>query len=350
VALLANLPKEAAAQITTAPSADAGKVNDLRDFVRWIVEELEPSVRLPGGAGRYARTVGGAAELYGTSDMACILYTIGKLRPTDAERQEWAEAFQIFQNPETGFLIEKDPTHTPLHNTAFALGAMQLFDLTPKYPVKMGPEYQDPRAFLATLDWKKAVYTESHKGAGMGAIFALSPGLRNTAWFNEYFAACESYFDPHNGLMGQDKPAGGDSDQVGGTFHYSFLYNYFNRRMPFPERRIDSVIGTQQPDGYWRADNHLWLTLDAMYLLTRTVRYCPYRVEDVRKVVRGIMDKAMTEVFSVEGRKASFVGHLQVHLVTAAISMAAEAQQFLGANEIVTDWPLKLVLDRRPFI
>jgi hypothetical protein len=58
----------------------------------------------------------------------------------------------------------------------------------------------------------------------------------------------------------------------------------------------------------------------------------------------------MNDVYSVEGRKKNFTGRLAVHTVTAAINMAAEAQQFLGAQEVVTDRPLRLVLDRRPFI
>ncbi len=352
VALLAAAGPFASAQSISAtqPAAGEAPTYDLRDFVRWIIEEFEPSVRLPGPAGHYARTVGGGLELYGTSDMACILYTIGRLRPTEKERAQWADAFQTFQNPDTGYLIEKDPTHAPLHNTAFALAAMQLLNLTPKYPLKIASEFQSPRAYLSQLDWKKAVYNESHKGAGIGAIFALCPGLGSPAWFAEYFAACESLFDPRNGLMGQDKPAGGDSDQVGGTFHYSFLFNHFNRRMPYPQPRIDAVLGTQQADGYWRPDNHLWLTLDAMYLMTRTLRYCDYRAQDVRAAVRGIMRRAMAEFYSPRGRGKSFTGHLQVHLVTCAISIAAEAQQFLGAQEVITDWPLRLVLDRRPFI
>src|SRR4029077_19305012 len=105
---------------------------------------------------------------------------------------EWAEAFQVFQNPETGWLVEKTPSHAPLHNTAFALAAMELLDLRPKFPVKMGPECNDPKAFLATLDWKKAVYTESHKGAGIGSIFTLVPELGTPQWFAEFFAACDA--------------------------------------------------------------------------------------------------------------------------------------------------------------
>ena len=324
---------------------------DLREFVHWIVTDFEPSVRLPGGAGRYARKPGETSpELYGTADMACILHTLGRLHPTAEERAGWAAAFQGFQQPDTGWLVEKSPTHDPLHNTAFALAAMQLLDLVPGHPVKMGPEFSDPRAFLATLNWKTAVYPESHKGAGVGAIYALVPALNSPAWFDAYFAACDSLFDPRSGLMGRDKPPGGDADQVGGTFHYSFLYEHFNRHMPFPEARIDAVLGTQQPDGYWRDDNHLWLTLDAIYLLTRSLRLCPHRFDDVRACIRRLMAILMRDVFSPEGRKTALSPRIPVHSVTAAVSIAAEVQKFLGAQEVITDQPLRLVLDRRPFI
>ena len=353
LAVLSTLPSDARGE-TAAPQPTAAAlapVFDLREFVHWIVADFEPSVRLPGGAGRYARKPGETEpELYGVADMACILYSLGLLRPTDQERAEWAAAFQIFQNPETGWLVEKTPTHDPLHNTAFALAAMQLLDLAPQHAVKMRPEHADIRKFLGALDWRTAVYTESHKGAGVGAIYALVAALGTKAWFDDYFAVCDGLFDPNNGLMGRDKPPGGDADQVGGTFHYSFLYNHFNRHLPFPEKRIDAVLRTQQPDGYWRADNHLWLTLDAIYLMTRSLRYCSHRFEDIRACVRRLMELLMREVFSPVGRQTALSPRIPVHSVTAAISIAAEAQQFLGAQEVITDRPLRLVLDRRPFI
>ncbi len=217
-------------------------------------------------------------------------------------------------------------------------------------PVRMGAEYQDPKAFLMTLDWKKAVYTESHKGAGMGAIFALVPELGTPEWFREYFAACESLFDPRSGLMGIEKPAGGDFDQVGGTFHYSFLYNFFNRKVPYAERRIDSIIGLQQSDGHWDKTNKTWLTLDAMYMMTRALRNTGYRLEDVKRTLVKTMDQLMEDMWGAAARKSAYAGRLAVHSVTCAISIAAEMQQFFGAEEIVTERPLKLVLDRRPFI
>ena len=339
-------PTESAVKV-----ASSGKVYDLRDFVRWILDMYEPSVRLAGGAGRYARSPGQTGtELYGVSDMACILYTLNALKCSAPERAEWAAAFQEFQNPDTGWLIEKKKTHDPLHNTAFALAAMQLLDLTPKFPVRLGAEFSDPRAFLATLDWRKKVYPESHKGAGSATIMTLVPGLGSPKWFAEYFAACDALFDPNNGLMGVEKPAQGDFDQIGGTFHYNFVYQHYHRRLPYPEKRIDTVLRLQLPSGYWSPKNRLWLTLDAIYLMTRTLRYCPYRMDDVCQSIRRALDAVQADFYSPEGRKENFTIELATHALTAAISIAAEAQQFFGAQEIVTELPLKLVLDRRPFI
>ena len=357
LAALSVVPKMGAAQASSPAgqggARDADSVTcDMRDFVRWILDDFEPSIRMPGGAGRYPRQPGQTATaLYGVADMACVLYTVGALHPSPQARAQWADAFELLQDPATGWFREKEPVSlTPQHNTAFALGAMQLLDLTPKYPVKTDAEYAHIGAYLNSLNWRTGVYPGSHKGAGVGAIYTLVPELHSTSWFAEYFATCDALFDPNNGLMGRDKPAGGDIDQVGGTFHYSFLYQFFNRQMLYPDKRIDAVLGLQRSDGYWSPNNHLWMTLDAMYLMTRTLRYSTHRFEDVQSSVRRILKVLAQDVYSPEGRKVIFSRKDGVHSLTAAISIAAEAQEFLGSREIVTDWPLKLVLDRRPFI
>jgi hypothetical protein len=337
--------------VPPTPSKASPVAIDLREFVQWIRETFEPSVRLAGGAGSYARKPGDTvAELYGVADMACVLYAIRALNLSEQERVEWAKSFQQFQTGPNGMLVEKSATHAPLHNTAFALAAMELLNLAPAHPVSLGNEYANIRAFLLSLDWKKGVYSDSHKGAGIGAAFALVPELRRKDWFDEYFATCDGLIDPRNGLMGQDKPANGDADQIGGSFHYAFLYSHFNRFMAFPERRIDAVLGLQQSDGYWSPDNHLWMTLDALYLLTRTARQTPHRFNEIVAVVRRVMTILQKDVYSVEGRKASFSGKMPVHSLTAAITIAAEAQIFLGNREVITDEPLRNILDRRPFI
>lgn len=344
--------QESAASATPPPPATSQPIAlDLREFIRWVTESFEPSVRLPGGAGRYARKFGDAVpEIYGVADMACILYTIDQLNPSEAERAEWAKVFQSFQTAPLGMLVEKTPTHGLIHNTAFALAGMELFNLHPAQPITLAPEHRDIRTFLETIDWVHGVYPGSHAGAGIGAICALVPELRDPVWFENYFSACEALIDPRNGMLGRGKPAGGDYDQIGGTFHYAFLFSHFNRLMPYPEQRIDAILGLQQPDGYWAPDNHLWLTFDAMYLLTRASRVCPHRRDEIVAVVRRLMQLLATDVFSPEGRARTFVGKLPVHSLTAALSAAAEAQIFLGHREIITERPLRLIVDRRPFI
>jgi hypothetical protein len=324
---------------------------DLRDFVRWVLTEFEPSVRLPGACGLYARSPGQTEpELYGTSDLACILHTLGRLRPSHTERAEWAATFQSYQDHGTGWLLERDASHSPVHNTAFALAAMGLLDLSPQHPVLMGQDYADPRALLETIDWRHGVYPGSHTGVGAAVIRALAPGLYTREWFERYFAQCDSLIDPNNGMLGRDKPPGGDSDQVGGTVHYLFLYGHFNRRMAHPEKRIDAVLGLQQDDGYWHPQNHLWLAFDAVYTLTRSLRTTPHRFEDVRACVRRTLRVVDRDFFSPEARQTAYRGRVATHVLTAALSFAAEAQQFLGSEEVITDEPLRLLLDRSPFI
>lgn len=119
-ALLSAFPAGTASAATSATAPTTNPTYDLTHFVRWITEEFEPMFRLPGPAGSYAREPGATVtELYGVADMACILYTIGHLHPTEAERTQWIANLQSFQNPDTGYLVEKKPTHAPLHNTAF---------------------------------------------------------------------------------------------------------------------------------------------------------------------------------------------------------------------------------------
>src|SRR5437868_1210337 len=93
VALLSGLKSKSFAQAGGSNKTGERKTStafDLREFVRWIIADFEPSVRLPGGAGHYARSPGEKEiELYGVSDMACILFALDSLRPTEKERSEW---------------------------------------------------------------------------------------------------------------------------------------------------------------------------------------------------------------------------------------------------------------------
>lgn len=329
-------------------AASIGDPIDLRPFERWIVETFAPAVKVGPGAGDYARKIGEGVDLYGVADMAGILYTLNRLTVGEEERRQWNAAFAQFQRAGDGLLVERVRSHDPLHNTAYALASMELLDLKPPAPVRL-PSEANPAAFLETIDWHADVYMGSHRGAGAGSIHYLLHGP-DPQWFARYFAKCDSLFDPRFGMMGRNKPVGGDTDAIGGTFHYGFLYEMFHRTMPFAEARIDSILGLRRPDGYWHPQNRLWMTLDALYLLTRTLRYTTHRFDEVRGVVAETMRTLARDVYSPEGRVRSFSGALPTHSVMAAISIAAEAQRFLGGEAVVTERPLRLVLDRRPFI
>lgn len=176
-------------------------------------------------------------------------------------------------------------------------------------------------------------------------------GLRTPSWFSAFFAALEARLDPASGLFGEAKPPTGDTDQIGGTFHYAFLYEWAHRPLPFPEAHIDAVLGLQRADGLWDQDNPLWLTLDAVYLLSRAVRRCDHRRAEVHRACRDALVAVAELALTAAGRRAHFEeAELGAHALTAAVSLLAEGQSLLGADAVRTDHPLRLVLDRRPFV
>ncbi|HEY3375919.1 MAG TPA: hypothetical protein VGL77_00360 [Armatimonadota bacterium] len=324
---------------------------DLRPFMQWIMTEFEPEVRVGPTAGCYARRRDEQfTHLYGVADMACVLYAMDALHPDAEEHASWRRELQALQDPESGYLLAKPADHGRLHNTAFALAAMNLLAIAPLYPLRFADAYLTPaaqQAFLASLDWYTNVYAHSHDGAGLPAALTLVPGTVPREWFTAYFALLDSYFVAENGMMGLEKSAAGDCDQIGGTFHYAFLYEHYHRRMPYPERRIDAILGLQLDSGEWHPLNPWWLTFDALYLLTRTVRFTPYRVDDVTRAARRVVAFCYERVMDAAFRNDP---ETTPHKLTAITAIFAEAQHFFGYDEIITDRPLRLVLDKRPFI
>jgi hypothetical protein len=324
---------------------------DFREFEKWVLDVFEPEMRL--GPGRYARSKGeDVSELYGVSDMACTLYTLNRLHPDEKEHAGWREAFHEFQQADTGFIVEKEVSHNDWHNTAFALGAMHLLGIHPRLPLKFMQDYQTREqvvAFMEKIDWVKNSYGGSHVGAGLGSIAALAPDTVNREWFEMYFDYCDSMFDPNNGMMGREKPPEGDMDQVGGTFHYHFIYEHFHREMPHPDARVDSVLGLNVKDGIWTDPSGWWITLDGLYLLTRTARRTLYRIDEIREATKSIVAYWHEAVHDAAFREKAY-SHFGVHNMCATTSLLAETQQVLGCDAVITDRPWQQILDRRPFI
>lgn len=322
---------------------------DIAQLINWISRDFEPRVRVGPQAGAYARRAEEShTHLYGTCDMACVYHTIGQLPQDDAARGQWVDILQSLQDPQTGYLVADPADHGMMHNTAFALGALNLFDAQPRHPLHFFRQYDSLdmlRKFFDGLDWREHVYSCSHDGAGLASAAALVPGTVTSDWFDAYFDYLDARFDPANGMLGIDKPAAGDFDQIGGTFHYAFLYEYFGRTMPFAEARTDAILGLQLPSGNWHERNVWWLTLDAIYMLDRDQRRIGHRPAEVREAIIRALAAAAARLENPEVLQA-----LTPHALTAVVSLITIAQQHLGPDEVRSPQPLKLVLDRRPFI
>jgi len=322
---------------------------DLREFIEWVRTDFQRRYRAAPEAGSYARRAEEKrVHLYGIADMACVLYALHDLPCEEAARGQWVRGLQDLQDPGTGYFVADPPDHGGLHNTAFALGALNLLSALPRHPLAFAREVgtrESLHAFLDGLDWRRGVYRCSHDGAGLASALAMVPGTVGSEWFEWYFACTDRLFAAASGLMGLGKPPSGDCDQIGGTFHYAFLYEYFGRTMPHPRQRIDAVLGLQRASGCWDEQNPLWLTLDAVYMLVRTLRRAEHRRSDVISAVRRSAAAIFERIGDPQARTA-----LRPHDLTAITALLAECQQFLGAGEVRTSLPLLAILDRRPFI
>jgi hypothetical protein len=302
---------------------------DFEPFLDWVREELLP---LPADA-----------DCYDVADRVCIAYTLGE--PLDPV--EWRGLIEQFRDAQ-GMYVERDPTHHPWHSTAFAFGALYLLGAVPGMPEPFTSYRDATRAveFLHGLDWTTSVYLESHRGAALCSLAALVPGFAEPAWFEAVFDELDTWVMPANGMMGKQKPLEGDLDQIGGTFHYHFLYEHLGRNLPNAPARVDAVLGLQQPDGIWHRLNPVWLTLDGVYLMTRSAAQC----EDRRGAVGAALDRTLQHFSEAVCVPEFFDGPLPTHSCTAVVSLLAEAQRFLGVDAVRTASPLRLVLDARPFI
>ena len=168
----------------------------------------------------------------------------------------------------------------------------------------------------------------------------------NREWFDNFFNWLDKEVDPHSGIWRRDVPVE-ITQQLGGAFHFYFLYEHFRRPLPYPERIIDTIIGAQREDGTFPDSPFpCWLELDAIYELNRAVRQTGYRRVEVLGAMKRTLGKIVERVMDSKYRDETMD---DTHAMVAILSVLAELQQTLPGY-LVTPRPLRLVLDRRPFI
>jgi len=336
---------------------------DLRPFVSWIHDEFLPSAKVGTGAARYAQRPGvSRASLYGTGDAACILHTIDKLDTKASSAKEWIEELSAYQDAGSGYFVADIANLAVAHNTGFAVAALNLFDsklvngVLPRHSLSFANpihDWADAKLFADSLDWRSNCYEAGEILTGLAATFVNVAKVVPATWLTELFDYCEkTKLNQQNGMMGVDKPAAGDKDQIGGTFHFDFLWASQGRRLPLPDKRATALLGLQQRNGLWDEHNPWWLTFDGVYMLGRAQ---PELTEAMKKkvttAVKLAVDTLAPRALDAGQRKADFVdAWMGVHMLTGAVSFFAYAQQLLGREAVVTEKPLRLVLDRRPYI
>lgn len=327
-------------------------INSLVEKIREVVQ----AHRL--GDGQYSRYLWqdekGSRKMgvneYGCADAANILYTIGDFPGEPVQRGMWIKTLQQMQDPVSGLYYEG--THHTIHTTAHCIAAMELFDAQPLYPLAELEKYLDRDAlyrFLEGLDWGNSPWNNAHQGAGLFAALAITR-TADEQWKKDYFAWLCEHNDPQTGLGVTGYPGKAPlCHQLFGWFHYLFNYEYDKKLMPNGERVIDSCIRMYQEGGLSERFGKAvgFMEIDWIYTINRASRKTPWRFGEVRELLQDFARKYIPCLDALDEKTDE--GMNDLHMLFGTVCALAELQTALP-GEIESRVPLKLVLDRRPFI
>lgn len=309
-----------------------------------------------GKPGQYSRWLWGDRDLgineYGCADALNILYSINKFPQAPDERKAFADTLIDMQYPDTGLFTEA--THHTIHTTAHCTSALELLDKNPKYKCKALNKYTTKEGLYDLLEnevnWQNP-WPQSHKGAG------ILPSLVNTNmvsldWKDWYFDWMWNHSDPENGFFffGEKKEAPLYQYMAGG-FHYIFNHEAEHRPLRYPKKIIDSCIFLMENAGKPEFGNMItrctFIDIDVVYCLSRAMRQTPYRFYDGKKALEAYAEKYIKLMYSLDYEHDE--GFNDLHMLFGSVCCLCELQSALP-GKIITSKPLRLVLDRRPFI
>ena len=302
---------------------------------------------------------------YGCADASNILYMIGRFPSTLESRLAHYTAMQELQSSESGMFVEA--THHTIHTTAHVIAALELYDQKALYPIKDLEYLKDKEAlykFLDELPWDDDPWSASHRGAGLYAAMVLN-GQADTDWQKLYFDWLYENADPETGFWRKGCVLSGGKPvfhHLAGTFHYLFNHEYEHMPLRYPEKVIDTCIALLEryvthtneasmkidSNDNWRfGDKISFAEIDWVYCLTRAMRQSPHRFEEGKNALYAFADDYIGWLSSIDRIGSDDFNDL--HALFGCVCCLAELQSALPGY-IKTEKPLKLVLDRRPFI
>ena len=310
------------------------------------------------GDGRYARYIWNNADgsrkmgtnEYGCADAMNILYSINRF-PVGEEREMALAALLSLQEKESGMFREE--THHPIHTTAHCTAAIELFDAVPRYPAKEMEKYftkEGLDGLLDSLNWLDNPWPQSHRGAGVYVVGVLTNSV-DLDWQDHYFKVLYDKTDAEFGMSRSGTLHGKASlaEHLFGWFHYMFNMEYAHRPLKYPDKLIDVCIELYDTKNLHGTFGKYigFREIDWVYALNRATRQTAHRRDEAVDRLRRFANDFINFLESIDYDTDDRANDL--HMLFGTVCALAELQAALP-GEIVSTRPLRLVLDRRPFI
>lgn len=287
---------------------------------------------------------------YGCADAANILYTIGAFVQDPTERAAWVKTLRAMQDSQTGLFYEG--THHTIHTTAHCIAALELFDAQPLYPLTALMPYLETeklQEFLSGLNWENSPWDNSHQGAGLYASMVITR-TAPLSWQKAYFTWLREHSDPVSGLgLAGRHGAAPMYHQLNGWFHYFFNHEYAHQPIPHPEKIIDTCIDLYR--NHELSDDFGcevgFKEIDWIFAMNRASRQTTHRHDEVKALLWDLAQRFLPWLDSLDEK--THEGLNDLHMLFGAMCAVAELQIALP-GKIESSVPLKIVLDRRPFI
>ena len=344
--------------------------------IRPLIAEIEECVRRhelpqrgayrrwlwPGGVwgdGGAPRSLG--KNEYGCADAANILYTVGAFPAGEAARRA-ADELRAMQDPETGLFYES--SHDPLHTTAHCLGALRLFGARPAYPLRALRRYlgrDELYALLDGLDWRADPWPQSHRGAGVYAALE-NAGEITGAFSKNYFGWLWENADGVTGFWKKGVADGAPCDPrrtvdgraslytvMAAGFHYLFNLEYAGVPLRYPDRAVDTCLRLATENGLPETFGRRcgFLEVDWLYCLNRAGRQTDYRRAEREALTERFAAVYCENLLRLDHETDESFNDL--HMLFGACCALAELRNALP-GALITERPLRLVLDERPFV
>ncbi len=228
------------------------------------------------------------ATLYASCDVAWIRACMGEeltktLEPS--QRRQWIDHINSYARDDGTYVGGR---HSLQHANGMVIGALAALGGRQKRPVTLYEEFDDVdeiKPWLEKIHWER-LWGASHLFWGGRHCYSLSSHCSD-AWREQVFHWLDDNLDRTTGWWRHGVPqAGRHIEVLGGAAHIWPIYQHHQRRFPYPQQVIDSVLAMQQPDGSWLGFGN-YMELDALYGLAYMHSLAPdHRPGDIAAAAR----------------------------------------------------------------